>query len=80
MKEIRMKSSLIAAAAFATLALAPCASAQVQRGAVVVGESEAVVTVVSVDRKARTVTVRGPQGRTVTINVPPEAQNLDQVK
>jgi len=75
-----MKSSLIAAAAFATLALAPCASAQVQRGAVVVGESEAVVTVVSVDRKARTVTVRGPQGRTVTINVPPEAQNLDQVK
>jgi len=38
------------------------------------------VTVVSVNRKARTVTVRGPKWRTVTINVPPEAQNLDQVK
>ena len=75
-----MKSSLIAAAAFATLALAPCASAQVQSGAVVAGEAEAVVTVVSVDRKARTVVVQGPQGRKVTLNVPPEAQNLDQVK
>ncbi len=75
-----MKSTLIAAAALATLALAPCASAQVQAGAVVVGESEAVVTVVSVDRKARTVVVQGPQGRKVTLNVPPEAQNLDQVK
>ena len=75
-----MKSKFIAAAAFATLALAPCASAQVKDGVVVVGETEAVVTVVSVNRKARTVTVKGPKGRTVTINVPPEAQNLDQVK
>ena len=75
-----MKSTLIAAAALATLALAPCAGAQVQAGALVVGESEAVVTVVSVDRKARTVVVQGPQGRKVTLNVPPEAQNLDQVK
>jgi ABC-type Fe3+-hydroxamate transport system substrate-binding protein len=74
-----MKSTLIAAA-FATLALAPCANAQVKDGVVVVGETEAVVTVVSVDRKARTVTVQGPKGRIVTINVPPEAQNLDQVK
>jgi len=75
-----MKSTLVAAAAFAALALAPCASAQIKDGVVVVGESEAVVTVVSVDRKARTVTMRGPKGRTVTMNVPPEAQNLDQVK
>jgi hypothetical protein len=75
-----MKSTLIAAATLATLALAPCASAQVQAGAIVVGESEAVVTVVSVDRKARTVVVQGPQGRKVTLDVPPEAQNLDQVK
>jgi len=75
-----MKSTLVAVTAFAALALAPCVSAQIQGGAVVTGEAEAVVTVVSVDRKARTVTVRGPQGRTMTINVPPEAQNLDQVK
>ena len=75
-----MKHSLIAAAAFATLVLAPYAGAQIKDGVVVVGESEAVVTVVSVDRKARTVTLRGPKGRTVTMNVPPEAQNLDKVK
>jgi Cu/Ag efflux protein CusF len=80
MKEIEMKSILVAVTAFAALALAPCASAQLQGGAVVVGESEAVVTVVSIDRKARTVTLRGPQGRTLTMNVPPEAQNLDKVK
>jgi hypothetical protein len=33
-----------------------------------------------VDRKLRTVTVRGPDGRTVTLDVPKEAQNFDRVK
>ncbi len=75
-----MKNKLIAAAALAALALAPCASAQIKEGVVVVGESEAIVTVVKVDRKARTVTFRGPQGREVTMNIPPEAQNFDKVK
>jgi hypothetical protein len=36
MKEIEMKSILVAVTAFAALALAPCASAQVQGGAVAV--------------------------------------------
>jgi Cu/Ag efflux protein CusF len=61
--------------------LAP-AAAQVKDGAVAVAvaETEAVVTVTKVDAKARTVTVLGPKGGTATIDVPPEAQNFDQVK
>src|SRR5262245_31557717 len=56
------------------------AQAQVKDGAVVVDEIEAVVTVTKVDPKARTVTFRGPKGGIATLSVPPEAQNLDQVK
>jgi hypothetical protein len=36
--------------------------------------------VTKVDPKARTVTFRGPKGGIATLAVPPEAQNLDQVK
>jgi hypothetical protein len=38
------------------------------------------VTVTKVDREARKVTFRNPQGALHTIEVPKEAQNLDQVK
>jgi hypothetical protein len=41
---------------------------------------EAVVTVTKVDRKGRTVTIRGPAGNLHTLAVPTEAKNLDQVK
>jgi hypothetical protein len=41
---------------------------------------EAVVTVTKVDRKGRTVTIRGPAGNLQTLAVPKEAKNLDQVK
>jgi hypothetical protein len=41
---------------------------------------EAVVTVTKVDRKGRTVTIRGPAGNLHTVAVPKEAKNLDQVK
>ncbi len=37
-------------------------------------------TVEAIDLKTRMVTLRGPEGRTETINVPPEARNLAQVK
>jgi hypothetical protein len=68
------------AALVCSLALVPLAQAQVKDGAVVVDEVEAVVTVTKVDPKARTVTFRGPKGGIATLQVPPEAQNLDQVK
>jgi hypothetical protein len=41
---------------------------------------EAMVTVTKVDRKGRTVTIRGPAGNLHTLAVPKEAKNLDQVK
>jgi Cu/Ag efflux protein CusF len=68
------------AALLCSLTLVPAAHAQVKDGAVVVDQVEAVVTVTKVDPKARTVTFRGPKGGIATLNIPPEAQNLDQVK
>jgi hypothetical protein len=56
------------------------AQAQVKDAAVVVDETEAVVTVTKVDKQARKVTFRGPKGGVATLTVPKEAQNLDQVK
>ena len=47
--------------------------------AVVTEVAETVVTVTAVDQQARTVTVRRQDGELVTIQVPPESQNLDQV-
>src|SRR6185295_17993026 len=48
-------------------------------GAVVTEVAETVVTVTAVDQQARTVTVRRQDGERVTIQVPAESQNLDQV-
>lgn len=50
------------------------------KGAIITDQQEAVVTVTKVDMKARTVTMRGPRGNLHTLQVPPESQNLDQVK
>jgi hypothetical protein len=72
-----MKRTAIAAVLFSLVFVA---NAQVKDRAVAVQETEAVVTVTKVDPKARTVTFRGPKGGVATLQVPPEAQNLDQVK
>ena len=66
------------AAVFSSLAFA--GQAQVKDRVMAVQEVEAVATVTKVDRQARTVTFRGPKGGIATLKVPPEAQNLDQVK
>ena len=70
-----MKRTLLAAAL-----LAPALVLAQPRGAIVTDRIEAVVTVTKVDLKARTVTMRGPRGNLATLDVPPEAQNLDRVK
>ena len=63
------------------LALAAPAGAQTLKdGAMAVDQTEAVVTVMGVNAEKRTVTIRGPKGNVATLNVPPEAQNLDKVK
>jgi hypothetical protein len=74
-----MKNVFVAAAALSVAAIASTVAAQ-DKGAVVVGQSEAVVTVIKLDRKARRVTFQGPRGNQVTMIVPEEAQNLDQVR
>ncbi|MGI9534506.1 MAG: hypothetical protein ACR2NW_06115 [Thermodesulfobacteriota bacterium] len=48
--------------------------------ALVMGEAVVVTAdVVGVDRKDRTVTLKGEDGKTTTIEVPEEAQNFDQI-
>lgn len=74
-----MKHAIAALAVAATCGISAPASAQ-PRGGVAVEAVEAVVTVIKIDREARIVTFRGPRGNTATMNVPKEAQNLDQVK
>jgi hypothetical protein len=70
-----MKRTILAAAL-----LVPAFALAQPKGAVVMDQIEAVVTVTKVDQKARTVTMRGPRGNLQTLKVPPESQNLDQVK
>jgi hypothetical protein len=70
-----MKRTLLAAAL-----LVPVFVLAQPKDMVVTDQVEAVVTVTKVDPKARTVTVRGPRGNLHTLKVPPESQNLDQVK
>jgi len=57
----------------------PSIHAQDKPGAVVTDESEAVVTVRDIDYVNRTVVLQGQDGKLVTMKVPAEAQNLDQV-
>jgi hypothetical protein len=64
----------------ATALLVPVIVLAQPKGAVVTEQIEAVVTVTKVDQKARTVTMRGPRGNLATLTVPPESQNLEQVK
>ena len=73
-----MKTLLLVPLFAAALATTP-ASAQPQ-GAAVGASVEALVTVVAVDKKARSVVVRGPRGNTQEIAVPKEAQNFDRIK
>jgi hypothetical protein len=49
-------------------------------GLVVADVTTITATVEAVDQAKRTVTLKGPKGRTVTLTVPPEARNFDQVK
>ena len=65
---------------FALVLLVPAFVLAQPKGAIVTDQQEAVVTVTKVDMKARTVTMRGPRGNLATLDVPPEAQNLDRVK
>ena len=74
-----MKHLILALAAIGLSVTAAGAYAQDTPGAVLTEVAETVVTVTAVDQKARTVTVQRQDGELVTIQVPAESQNLDQV-
>ena len=75
-----MKRFLITLAALSLGVTAAAGFAEDKPGAIVTEVTETVVTVTAVDQQARTVTVqRLDGGDPVTIKVPPQAQNLDQV-
>jgi hypothetical protein len=60
---------------------APKAEAPAGKPGVVVADvTRITATVEAVDQAKRTVTLKGPQGRTVILTVPPEAKNFDQIK
>src|SRR2546421_884536 len=76
-----MQITFAALAVVFALGAAQAAHAQTLKGgAIAVDRTDAVVTVTEVDADARTVTFRGPKGGIGVLNVPAEAQNLDQVK
>jgi len=74
-----MKHFLMTLAALCLGVTAPTGFGQDKPGVIVTEVAETMVTVTAVDQQARTVTVQGREGDPVTIKVPPEAQNLDQV-
>lgn len=64
----------------ASLCIVPAYADEKDRpGAVLTEVAETVVTVTAVDQQNRTVTVQRQDGELVTIQVPPESKNLDQV-
>jgi hypothetical protein len=75
-----MKTTYLAFAVLCSSLIAPGAPAQqVARGVLQAAATEEIVVVRAVDQQARSVTVEAPGGDLVTIRVPPQSQNLDQV-
>ncbi|MFZ6747537.1 hypothetical protein [Undibacterium sp. Ren11W] len=66
----------VAAFAQATVTTASAAASGVRAKA---GEIEVRATVVELDMANRTATLKGPKGKLVTVNVPAEVKNFDQV-
>jgi len=78
---MKSRSALVTALLAVVLTLPAAASAQADKPGAVLSEAvETVVVVRAVNQEARTVTIETPNGERSTIVVPPEAQNLDQVK
>ena len=69
----------VALALLCILAL-PAGGQSLKDGVVAADQTEAIVTVVSVNVQKRSVIVRNPKGGSAVLAVPPEAQNLDRVK
>src|SRR3954467_3879809 len=77
MKRLRKFSGLAAAAALVLCPLAPLAA----QTKTVPGEQSTITTTVeAIDHGNRTVTLKGPKGNYVTIDVPPGVDRFDAIK
>lgn len=74
-----MKRAAFTLGCLLTLA-APVSGQSLRNGAMVVQQTEAIVTVMRVNVDKRTVTIRDAKGKVTTLVVPEESQNLDKVK
>jgi hypothetical protein len=63
-----------------TLAAAAGTTVDAPHGRMKVGEIEIRARVIELDPMGRQATLKGPRGRIVTIDVPPEVKNFDQVR
>jgi len=59
---------------------APSAAVPDKPGVVYADRTRMAATVAAVDKNKRTVTLKSAEGRTVTLKVPPQAQNFDQIQ
>ena len=80
----RLSCFLIAVSMVGVLALAACATTKSKIPAgegVELGEAYVITaSVVGIDKEDRTLTLRGPQGNVVTVEVPDEVRNFDQIE
>jgi hypothetical protein len=58
----------------------PSAAIPDRAGVVYADKTRLTATVEAVDREKRTFTLKGPQGKTVTLKAPPEMRNFDQLE
>jgi hypothetical protein len=58
----------------------PAAAVPDKPGMVYADRTRMTATVAAVDKNKRTVTLKGTDGRTVTLKAPPQAQNFDQIQ
>ena len=79
-RSLFMATALMLAVSTPALAEKPPAAAGDRPGGMVVESQTVTATVSAIDYKTRQVTLTGPQGKSVTLTVGPEAKNFDQVK
>jgi hypothetical protein len=77
--ETNMKTLLLVLGSVYAILPALAQAQDTKPGAAVAQAVDAVVVVRGVNYQARTVTLQGPRGDVITMKVPDEAQNLDQV-
>jgi Cu/Ag efflux protein CusF len=83
MRRLIASIGFVVSAAFAASALAQTAAAVVGKGPGVAGAAQTVkvaATITKIDAGTREVTLKGPQGREVTVQAGPEVKNFAQMK